>query len=45
MKICLIDEIQELNIGHSIVSRSLFTGLSEAVGRMKQIMNDSRREK
>ena len=45
MKICMIDEIQELNIGHSIISRSLFYGLFEAVGRMKQIMIDSRREK
>lgn len=35
--------IRELNIGHSIIARALFTGLSEAVSRMKGIMEDARR--
>jgi len=33
-----INFIEELNIGHSIISRAVFTGLSQAVGDMKQIM-------
>jgi pyridoxine 5-phosphate synthase len=35
--------IRELNIGHSIIARALFTGLPEAVSRMKGIMEDARR--
>lgn len=31
--------IHEMNIGHSIVSRALFTGIREAVREMKQRMN------
>ncbi|MBN1403755.1 MAG: pyridoxine 5'-phosphate synthase [Opitutales bacterium] len=33
-----IEGIHELNIGHSIVSRALFTGVDEAVGRMKALI-------
>lgn len=33
-----IDGIYELNIGHSIISRAVFTGLSEAVGKMAEII-------
>jgi pyridoxine 5-phosphate synthase len=34
-----IPHLHELNIGHSIVSRALFTGISEAVSTMKALMN------
>jgi pyridoxine 5-phosphate synthase len=34
--IARIDQMAELNIGHSIVSRSLFVGLTEAVREMKE---------
>ncbi len=33
-----IPEINELNIGHSIISRAVFTGLSEAVKEMKDLV-------
>ena len=33
-----IKEIEELNIGHSIVSRAIRVGLKEAVREMKQLM-------
>ncbi len=33
-----IPEIEELNIGFSIVSRALFTGLREAVSQMKRLL-------
>jgi len=33
-----IPEIEELNIGHSIVSRAVFTGLRQAVGKMKKLI-------
>ena len=32
-----IPEIEELNIGHSIISRSVFTGLTKAVKEMKRL--------
>lgn len=41
--IAAIVEIEELNIGHSIVARSLFTGLSAAVGEMRALMNEARK--
>jgi pyridoxine 5-phosphate synthase len=31
--------LHELNIGHSILSRALFTGIDEAVREMKRLMN------
>lgn len=34
-----LDIFTEYNIGHSIISRALFTGLAEAVTEMKQIIN------
>jgi pyridoxine 5-phosphate synthase len=34
--------IAELNIGHSIVSRAVMTGLPEAVGEMKRLMTEAR---
>ena len=41
--IAAIPEIYELNIGHSIVGRAVFDGLSKAVADMKEIMQDARR--
>ena len=37
-----IEQIVELNIGHAIVSRAVFDGLSAAVGEMKQLMIEAR---
>lgn len=39
--ICAIPEIHELNIGHSIISRSIFHGLREAVAAMRSIIRES----
>lgn len=39
--VAAIPEIDELNIGHSIVARALFTGLSEAVAEMKRLMRQA----
>ncbi len=38
-EILKIKEITELNIGHSIIANALFTGLFEAVKKMKKIIN------
>lgn len=38
-----IAEIEELNIGHSIVSRAVLTGLDEAVRRMVALVHGARR--
>jgi len=32
-----IEGMEELNIGHSIISRAVFVGLEEAVSEMKQL--------
>ena len=40
--IAQIEEIEELNIGHSIISRAVFVGLREAVIEMKELMIKSR---
>src|SRR5688572_4957329 len=37
-----IAEIEELNIGHSIVSRALFIGLPDAVREMRRVMDSAR---
>jgi len=34
--------VRELNIGHAIIARSLFTGLPEAVAEMKRLMIEAR---
>ena len=34
-----LPHLHELNIGHSIISRALFTGIEEAVREMKVRMN------
>lgn len=41
--IAAIDAFVELNIGHAIVARSVFTGFQAAVREMKQLMLDARR--
>jgi len=38
-----ISAIVELNIGHSIISRALFVGLSVATSEMKQLLQEARR--
>lgn len=40
--IAAIPELFELNIGHAIISRAVFTGLDQAVREMKQILNQAR---
>jgi len=41
-EIARIEQIVELNIGHSIISRAIFDGLSVAVSEMKQRMTNAR---
>jgi pyridoxine 5-phosphate synthase len=36
--------VRELHIGHSIVSRSVFVGLREAVREMKALMREAARQ-
>lgn len=38
-RITMIPQIEELNIGHSIISRAVFTGLENAVKEMKELIN------
>ena len=40
--IAQIKDINELNIGHSIIARSIFDGISTAVAEMKRLTNESR---
>jgi len=40
--VAAIAEIEELNIGHSIVSNALFWGLAEAVRRMRALVDGAR---
>jgi len=42
--IAAIPEIVELNIGHAIVSRAVMTGMAAAVGDMKRLMSEARRQ-
>ncbi len=42
-EIAEIAAIRELNIGHAIIARALFTGLQNAVAEMKRIMVEARR--
>ena len=37
-RICNLPYLKELNIGHSIVSRAIFVGISQAVKEMKEII-------
>jgi pyridoxine 5-phosphate synthase len=40
--VAAIPEIEELNIGHSIVSRAVLTGMNEAVGTMRRLVDEAR---
>jgi pyridoxine 5-phosphate synthase len=40
--VAAIPEIEELNIGHSIVSRAVLTGMSEAVQAMRRLVDEAR---
>ena len=37
-RICGLPHLRELNIGHSIVSRAIFVGISQAVQEMREII-------
>ena len=41
LPICKIDAIDELSIGHSIISRSVFVGIERAVKEMIEIINSA----
>lgn len=41
--VAAIELLRELNIGHAIISRALFVGLSEAVREMKRLLTEARR--
>ena len=41
-QIATIEGIRELNIGHAIVSRAVFSGLGPAVAEMKRLMREAR---
>jgi len=41
--IAALAEIKELNIGHAIIARALFTGLQPAVVEMRRLMESARR--
>ena len=43
--VAAIPEIEELNIGHSIVSRALFVGLAEAIRELRVAMDMARASK
>ena len=40
--VAALPELRELNIGHAIVARAVFTGLEEAVREMKRLMRTAR---
>ena len=41
-EIARIDNINELNIGHSIIAESIFLGLSEAIKKMKNLIESAK---
>lgn len=41
--VAALAEVKELNIGHAIVARAVFTGLQNAVREMKRLMVEARR--
>jgi len=41
--IAALQEMHELNIGHAIIGRALFSGLADAVSEMKRLMREARR--
>jgi|TARA_R110002073_G_scaffold202102_1_gene361551 pyridoxine 5-phosphate synthase len=42
-RIAAVEEFGELNIGHAIVARALFSGFAEAVREMKRLLVEARR--
>jgi pyridoxine 5-phosphate synthase len=44
MPVAAVPEIEELNIGHSVVSHALFVGMERAVREMKELVHRARRE-
>jgi len=42
-RIAALPDVRELNIGHSIIARAVFTGLAAAVAEMKETMLQARR--
>lgn len=42
-RIAALPEIYELNIGHAIIGRAVFSGLASAVAEMKRLMREARR--
>ena len=40
--VAAIPEIEELNIGHSVVSRAIFVGLVESVEELRRVMDEAR---
>jgi pyridoxine 5-phosphate synthase len=40
--VAAIDDIEELNIGHSVISRAVLTGMADAVREMKAILRHAR---
>lgn len=43
VQIAAIEGVRELNIGHAIIARAVFTGLQSAVAEMKRLMLEARR--
>jgi len=41
-RVAALPAVRELNIGHAIVARAVFTGLGEAVREMKRLMHEAR---
>ena len=41
-EIAAIPAVRELNIGHAIIARAVFTGLANAVADMKELMGEAR---
>lgn len=42
-RIAVLPELYELNIGHAIIGRAVFSGLAPAVEEMKRLMREARR--
>lgn len=42
-RIAALPELYELNIGHAIIGRAVFSGLAPAVEEMKRLMREARR--
>lgn len=40
--VAAIPQIRELNIGHAVIARAVFSGLAEAVREMKRLMREAR---